>query len=590
MRIIGTTSSVVDSSGTAMSDLLPYLRLLMRYRGRLGLGALLMLATAASGIGLLALSGWFITATATTGVLLAAGFIITFDIYVPGGGIRAFAVTRTVSRYFERVINHDTVLRLLKDLRGRTFRAIANLPPAAAARLRNGELLNRLTTDIDRLDGLFLRGIAPPLVAVLAILLTMTLMLIASVALSVTVGLLLLALAGGTFWWGWSKGQASTTALAESSAQLRAGAIDHLEGLADLQAFGSLDHHRERLLRLERQDHALNTQNNIRIAASESLLTVGVQLCMFGALLFGLYLYGTGIISGAVAVMLPLVLMALMEPLGVLPGAGWHLARARASALRLQRDMGEQGGGEQEDSHLQTQQEPGSLTPISNQAQGPEIQFKSIELTRGAGAHVLVDLSLTVQPGECLGILGASGSGKSSLVALLTAHLKADNGSISLNGEDITQIPRERLYQIMACLTQQTDLFSTTVANNLRIANPRTSTDELWRALEAVDLAEFVDQCPQGLNTWVGESGTRLSRGQARRLALARLFLRNPSVVVLDEPFSGLDAETADWVANRFTQWRKGRTTLIFGHDHMALPDADRWFTLRKGLLEPYRS
>lgn len=574
-----------------MSDLLPYLRLLMRYRGRLGLGTLLMLATAASGIGLLALSGWFITATAATGVLLAAGFIITFDIYVPGGGIRAFAVTRTVSRYFERVINHDTVLRLLKDLRGRTFRAIASLPPAAAARLRNGELLNRLTTDIDRLDGLFLRGIAPSLVAVLAILITMALLLMASVALSVTVGLLLLTLAGATFWWGWLKGQSLTAALAESSAELRAGAIDHLEGLADLQAFGSLEHHRERLLSLERQDHVLNTQTNIRIAASESLLTAGVQLCMLGALLFGLHLYGTGIIAGAVAVMLPLALMALMEPLGVLPGAGWHLARARASAVRLQRDMGEQGS-KQEDSHRQTHQEQDSATPNNHQAQGAEIQISGIELTRGAGARVLTGLSLTVQPGECLGILGVSGSGKSSLVALLTAHLTADSGTITINGEDITQIARGRLCEIMACLTQQTDLFSTTIRNNLRIANSRTANlrtgiDDLWNALEAVDLAEFVYQCPQGLDTWVGESGTRLSRGQARRLALARLLLCNPSVVVLDEPFSGLDAETAFRVADRVTQWRKGRTTLVFGHDRMALPDADSWFTLQQGLLEP---
>lgn len=565
-----------------MSDLLPYLRLFMRYRARLALGTVLMLATAASGIGLLALSGWFITATAVTGVLLAAGVAVAFDIYMPGGGIRAFAVTRTVSRYFERIVNHDTVLQLLRDLRVNLFKSIARLPPTAAVRLRSGELLNRLTTDIDRLDGLFLRGIAPPIVAVLAIVITMLLLLFGSVALSLSVGLTLLALAGLSLGRGWLKGQASTSALAESNAQLRAGTIDHLQGLADLQAFGSLRHHRDRLLTIERYDHALNADTNIRVATGESILAAGLQLSMVGVLLFSLYLYGTGTVSGAIAVMMPLALMALLEPLGVLPAAGWHLARARASAVRLREDMNQT----QKSAHT------ASRTDIV-QSDKPTLCLTNIYLTRGAGATVLNNVSLTIQPGECVGIVGASGSGKSSLASLLTAQLTADSGSIFINGHRITAIAYKALFNQIACLTQQTDLFSTTIADNLRIAesgNSRTGTAKLWEVLEAVQLAEFVENCPGGLNTWVGESGTRLSQGQARRLALARVLLRDPPAVLLDEPFSGLDSKTAEKISDCLAHWLQGRTTLLLGHDRKVLPPADRWFHLENGDLKPIDS
>lgn len=567
-----------------MSDLLPYLRLFMRYRARLALGALLMLATAASGIGLLALSGWFITATAVTGALIAAGLAVAFDIYVPGGGIRAFAVSRTLSRYFERVVNHDTVLRLLRDLRGTLFESIAGLSPATTNRFRSGELLNRLTIDIDRLDGLFLRGIAPPLIALMAILLTMTLLLLGSAKLSLLVGAALIILAGATLGRAWIKGQASTTALAESNAQLRAGAIDHLQGLADLQAFGTMNYHREQLFAIERQDHALNTDTNLRIVTSEALMAAGLQFIMIGVLLFSLHLYGTGTINGPVAVMMPLAVMALLEPLGVLSSAGWHLARARASASRLREGTRQSHAQcwDYKDSHP-VLRDQGAVDAVF---QKPEVRFEHIELTRGVGARVLNNLSLTIHPGQCVGLLGASGSGKSSLVSLLIAQLYADKGSITVNGVNISAIPRYRLCKEMACLTQQTDLFSTTIANNLRIADSRTDTKTLWNALTAVDLAEFVRQCPDGLDTWVGESGTRLSRGQARRLALARLFLRNPSVVVLDEPFAGLDAHTAATVSGNLSQWLKGRTSLVLGHDHEALPPANRWFLLQRGNLK----
>ncbi len=560
-----------------MHDLKPYLKLLRDYRGQLGLGALLMLVTAASGIGLLALSGWFITATAVTGALLAAGIAATLNIYIPGGGIRTFAVTRTAARYFERLVNHDTVLKLLRDLRGRVFRDLATLPAAEMPRLRSGELLNRLTTDIDRLDGLFLRGLAPTLIAGISVILVMLLLMLGDLRVGLAAGAVLMALGMIMLWRAWHEGNTTTLALAQSSAELRAGVVDHLSGLAELKAFGSLQQHRQRLLCKADEAQRIDSAMNARIAAGEAIMTGGIHLMATLILFAALTLHTNGAIAGAIAVMMPLAVMALLEPLGVLPGAGWHMARARASAVRLQQDLPTKPSAAQHPTREWPQ--------TGSNGRGAEIEMDAVSLTRGAGARVLRELCLKVQPGERLGILGASGAGKSSLAALISGQIGADSGMITINSCPVDAIDPTSMRQHIAYLTQQTDLFSTSIAGNLRIAQPNASEQAIREALEAVALDEFVRSCPAGLDTWVGESGTELSAGQRRRLALARLLLRDPSIVILDEPFSGLDSETAEHIACHLQAWSKGRTMLLLGHDREALPAADRWLVLRNGQL-----
>jgi len=560
-----------------MHELMPYLRMLQPYRGRLLIGATLMLATAAAGIGLLALSGWFITATAVTGALLAAGVAARLDIYVPGGGIRAFAVTRTVARYFERIFNHDVVLRLLRDLRGRVFAQLAALPPTAMTRLRSGELLNRLTTDIDRLDGLYLRGLAPPLIAALALMISVALLAIGSPVTALLTGLLL----GGIGAWiahrAWRQGQALTQALAQAGADLRANLLDHLRGLAELKAFGSLAHHQARVMAFDRRERGHEARLAQSIATGEAVLHGAIQAVAVGVLLAALALYSANTISGPIAVMMPLAVLALLEPLGVLPGAGLHMARARASAERL-------GAAP---TPMSTSNTEPAVPPAFTRGVAPTIELRGVSLIRGAGARVLADLDLQIAAGEHLGIVSVSGGGKSSIAALLSAQLTPDTGMIRIDGVPIEHQDRDTLHAHLGYLTQQTDLFSGTVASNLRLADPDAEDDRLWAVLEALALADFVRAQPDGLNTWIGESGVQLSGGQARRIALGRLLLRRPSLVILDEPLSGLDAHTSDHVRRHLEHWLKGRTTLILGHNTQALPAVDRRLRLRAGQLRP---
>ncbi|RZU99390.1 thiol reductant ABC exporter subunit CydC [Spiribacter vilamensis] len=559
-----------------MNELKPYLQMLTRYRGRLMLGALLMLATSASGIGLLALSGWFITATAVTGALLAAGVAATLDVYVPGGGIRAFAVSRTAARYFERIFNHDTVLRLLRDLRGRVFTMLSHLNPAEMARLRSGELLNRLTTDIDRLDGLYLRGLSPPLVALLAIFIVGALLAIGAPWLGGIVILVLTTMAGGSLLVSWRTGQRLTRDAAESSAALRATAMDHVTGLSELTAFGSLDYHRQAVMDADEQARHRDERLAKRMAYGEAFLNSGVQLTAIGVLLVALHLVQTDQISGPVAVMMPLAVLALLEPLGVLPAAGLQLARARASAERLH-----YGTGTIEESGYST--EPALRT--SGLPAAPRVSIDSVSLIRGAGARVLDRLSLDIRPAETVGIIGMSGCGKSSIAAMVAGQIKADSGTIRIDGTNIGDFSVDSLYADLAYLTQQTDLFSGTFAGNLRIASRDADEPTMWAALKRVELADFVASTDNGLHTWVGESGMELSAGQARRLALARLFMRNPAIVILDEPLTGLDEDTARAVSATLSEWLAERTAIVLGHGSEALPGVDRCLVLRAGGL-----
>ncbi len=559
-----------------MRELMPYIRMLGAYRGRLALGALLMLITAASGIGLLALSGWFISATAITGALLAAGIAATLEIYIPGGGIRLFAVSRTVARYAERLVNHNSVLKLLSDLRAQVFHTLAMRRPTTLIRWRSGELLSRLTLDIDRLDGLYLRGLAPPLVAILAIVLASVLVAIGDAWVALSAAVALVILAGIAIGFAWQGGQHLTRQLANAGAQLRAITVDHLIGLTELTAFGSRDHHRRRVLDCQADERAHGARLAERIARGEAILHGGVQLVAVGTLFAALTLYQHDQITGAVAVMMPLAMLALLEPLGVLPGAGLHLARARASAQRLDVDA-------DETNHTPTATTP---TPPGFISQQPQVDLTDIIVIRGAGARVLDSINLTLTAGERVGIKGASGGGKSSLAAIISKQLDADSGTITIDGVNLATFDADALYPHIAYLTQQTDLFSASIGGNCRIANRHADDNAIWQALRAVDLEDFVNACPDGLQTWVGDAGVQLSGGQARRLALARLLLRDPALVILDEPFSGLDAETADKVSAGIEYWLNGRTCLFLGHDPAVLPRADRWLELRGGRLD----
>ncbi|MFG6160059.1 thiol reductant ABC exporter subunit CydC [Halomonas sp. 1390] len=565
-----------------IATLRPWWRLLDRRRGRLLAGAGLLLLTVAAGIGLLALSGWFITATALTGLALAAGLSVGLDVYVPGGGIRFFAVTRTVARYVERLYNHDTVLRLLADLRGRLFGVMAGLEGHTLSRRRASDWLDRLTADIDTLDGLYLRLVAPAGVALLAILALSGLL-----ALWLPrAGLAALALLLSAWLWltvGQARrGMAASRGQVEALEALRGRLLEHLRGLAELEAYGSLAAHRARLDAIERrlQDDQWRLARVAGLGSALAGLAVGAT--WLAVLVLAALAWQAGALSGPVMVLMPLAVMALNEALAALPMAFTRLGATRAAAERL--------------NALEAARRPSdavsSETSTAGQAPSPgplDVTLDAIDLHYpGALQPALSALDLTLPAGRRLALCGASGAGKSSVAQLVTRQLAPSAGRISLGGVPLEAIDEATLRERVACLTQRVELFDDSLAANLRLGDPEADAARLWRVLAMVELADWAAALPEGLETRVGEGGRRLSGGQARRLGLARLLLREPDLVILDEPFAGLDAATAARLAERLDAWLAGRSVVYLVHQlgqAVDPPAIDHALTLCEGTL-----
>ncbi|XKH61563.1 thiol reductant ABC exporter subunit CydC [Halomonas sediminis] len=532
----------------------PWLAVLAKRRKRLGLGAMLMALTLFSALGLLAVSGWFITATGLTGLLLAAGVAASLEVYVPGGAIRFFAVSRTVSRYVERLYNHDTVLRLLADLRTQLFGVLAGLDSRALAQRRASDWLNRLTADIDTLDSLYLRLLAPTAVALLAILL-----LSGGVALFVP-------LAGGSLaallllGWLWLTLGQARLGLTESERHvgqleaLRSRTMEQLQGLAELKAYGSLAIHRERLSTIEQQLQHAQQRLGHWVALGNALEGWLVSAATLMTLWLAALAWQAGSISGAVMVMLPMAVLAMNEALGALPAAFTWFGATKSAAERL--------------NQLEAQRQPVRETDTSDPGSAHEMVLNAVSVHYPTALLPALDnLSLTLKPGERWAIVGASGSGKSTLAMLISRQLTPTQGHIILGGIPLEDWPDAALRRRVAVLTQQTELLDASLATNLRLANPDASEDALWQALERVALTSWAQTLPRGLDTWVGEGGRRLSGGQARRVALARLYLCQPDLVILDEPFASVDEPTAQRLSASLDAWLKERSVIYLVHD-----------------------
>ncbi len=556
-----------------MDDLIEILRLHLKRWPWLLAGMLLMLATAAANVGLLALSGWFITATGLAGLALAAGGVMTLEIYRPGAGIRFFAVGRAVSRYGERLVNHEAVLRLLADLRVWFFRSLLPLDSDRLAQLRDGELLNRLTGDVDPLDHLYLRVAGPTLVAVVALLLGIGFLALWAPGMAMVIALILgITTLLCTVMTGLA-GMAPARGLAESESRMREQVVGDLHTLAELRLYGATGERRENWLGSDEAHMAARLQLARQSAISQFTMQAAGQMAVWVAAFIGAGLLAVGTINGPVLALLLLATLALSEVLAPLPGGWQSLARIRWSAARLRQFATPQS----------RVPEPQSPAPVPTETR---IELEGVSFRHSPWQHwCLHHVDLDVSAGERIALLGPSGAGKSALLALLLRQRDPEYGRIRIGGTDLRHLDRSTIDSLTSYLPQRTALFSGTLAENLRLASPDASDETLHELLAAVKLEHLVDTLPEGLDSWIGEHGSALSGGQARRLALARTLLKAAPQVLLDEPTEGLDRSTEKHILDRVDRWLTGRGLIIVAHDRHRLPPVDRVLRLEDGRL-----
>ncbi|WP_372982213.1 thiol reductant ABC exporter subunit CydC [Marinobacter sediminum] len=532
-----------------MRELLPWLRLIFQRWGRLSVGGLLLLITVISGMGLLALSGWFITETALAGLLLATGVQASINLYTPGGGIRLFALVRTVGRYLERVYNHDTVLRQLSDIRIRLFRQLAAASRSHRLGLSGAQWLSRLTRDVDALDTLYLRLIAPTaLAAVVSLMVVLLAVILFDVRVALWLGLLLagalLLSTIGTL----LRTRQTSRRLSDSEEDLRTHIIEHLEGFAELTAAGRTGKHAAWLMRQAHGFAKEQAKVDRRVGWNQAFTHLLINLAAIAVFWVGFGLFQSGQISGPVLVLLPVALLGLAEVYGGLPEAFGKLGATEAAAIRLNRDS--LNGAREQKIHTN---EP---------SKGTALVATELGVRYDDAPPILMHFNLNLACGEHLGIIGHSGSGKSTLADVLAGLAPPFQG-------DIARLP-------LSYLTQRTVLFEDTLKANLRVGDPTASDAALWRVLELVELGERFAREPDLLDTWLGNSGSRLSGGEARRIALARVLLNPAPLLILDEPFTGVDAPTRERICQNLRYWLKGKAVIALGHGPDALPDTDR--------------
>jgi ATP-binding cassette subfamily C protein CydC len=508
-----------------MTDLRFFLSLARPDRWWLRLGAALAAITLLAGIGLLSLSGWFITAGALAGLAGAGG---AFNYLFASGGVRAFALTRTVSRYGERMITHEATFRILARLRLWVFDQAAPLAPGRLSKFRGGDLLSRVTSDVDALDNLYLRLLIPAFAAACAGLATLILLAwLAPLAIPGVLGSFVLAAIVLPILTA-RLGQAAGEAIARASAQTRAEASDLVAGLAELKAFGGDARMISRLemastswIDAQRQRARLTALNaGVLGFAAPFSFTLGLTLATLGGA------------SIPVAALAGFVAFGLFEAAAPLLAAGELYGQTTASAHRL-RELQEIEPTASDPEHPVAAPKTHSIAIRNVSFRYPDVQTLALD-----------DVSFNLTPGSRLALVGPSGAGKSSLIKLLMSFYRPESGDITLGGTSIANLELDGLRSKFALVDQRAELLSGTVASNLRLANPDASDDELWTALEIAKAADFVRALPDQLNCWIGEQGNLVSGGQARRLVLARAILKDAPILLLDEPTEGLDALT----------------------------------------------
>ncbi len=524
------------------------------------LAALLGALTIASGVSLMALSAWLISKAALQ------PSIATLSVAVVG--VRFFGIARGLLRYLERLTAHETTFRLLAHLRVEFYRAIEPLAPARLMSLRSGDLLSRVIGDIESLQNLYLRAIAPPLVAVItAIALTLFLTVfdprVALTALTfmLLAGILVPLLA----WWG---NEQSGQARILAEAALNAALVDNIQGMAETLVYGQtqaqINQMRVFNQRVAAEERRIARYDALQLALSVLLTSSAAAAVLAVAIprIDGIYLATVALATTAVfEAFVPLGQVAVQ--LGTMTQAARRLFEIADTSPPVA--------------------DPANAASMPNH---PVLAFEQVSFRyRPDEAPVLESVSLQIQSGERIAILGDSGSGKSTLVNLLLRFWDYDDGQILLDDHDLRDYAQADIRSLLGVMTQRTYLFNTTIRENIRIARMDATPEEVEAAAQKVQIHEFILSLPDGYDTVVGERGGQLSGGERQRVALARVLLKDSPILILDEPTANLDTITERAVLETLLSTTAGRSLLIFTHRPVLLEQMDRVYSLRKGRL-----
>jgi len=530
-----------------MSTLARVLSLAGLPTSRVALSALLGVLAAGFGVGLMAAAGYLISRAAEHPPILALTTTIV--------AVRFFGLARPFARYLERLASHDLALRSLGRLRSRFYERIEPLAPAGLEDYRRGDLLSRMVGDVDALQGLYPRGLGPPLAA----------LVVGALCIGITAAILPLAavvLAAGLVAGGIAVpvttallGRAASRREAAARGELTAELVELLRGAPELVAYGR---EADTLARLAAADDALvriGRRDALVVGLGDALSIVVAGLTVVGVLAVAVSAHDAGSVDRVLIATLALLALAVFEVFGPLPAAARELVTTLGAGRRVLELM------EREPLVRDPQ------APRPAPARSATVSLESVTARYDAdGPPVLTRFDLRLVPGRRVALVGPSGAGKSTVAGLLLRFLDPDEGRVAIGGHDVREYRQEDVRATFALAGQEAHLFDSTIRENLRLVRPAASDAELEVALALARLDEWVAALPDGLETMVGEEGLELSGGQRQRLVLARALLADAPVLVLDEPTAHLDPETAEQLVADVLSAAADRSVLLITH------------------------
>ncbi|MEU1118992.1 MULTISPECIES: thiol reductant ABC exporter subunit CydD [unclassified Streptomyces] len=533
-------------------------------RGQLALALLLGSLALASAVGLMATSGWLISRASEQPPVMYLMIAVT--------ATRAFGIGRAVFRYAERLVSHDAVLRMLADTRVAVYRRLERLAPAGLRGARRGDLLSRLVADVDALQDYWLRWLLPASAAglVSAGAVGFTAWLLPEAGAVLAAGLL--AAGVGVPLLSGAVARRAERRLAPARGVLATRVADLLTGTAELTVAGAL---RRRTAKAKEADAELTriaSRGATATALGDGLGALVTGLTVAAAALVGVGAVHDGRLSGVALAAVVLTPLAAFEAVMGLPLAVQYRQRVGKSAERVYEVL---------DAPVPVPEPaapaPAPSTPFPLRVEGLRARYE------GQDRDALAGVSLTLERGRRIAVVGPSGSGKSTLAQVLLRFLGTREGTYTLGGTDAAALDGDAVRRMVGLCAQDAHIFDSSVRENLLLAKKDATEAELRDALARARLDGWAGSLPDGLDTLVGEHGARLSGGQRQRLSLARALLADFPVLVLDEPAEHLDLPTADALTADLLSATEGRTTLLITHRLAGLDAVDEVLVLDAG-------
>ena len=541
------------------------LHLAAPFKWWMALAVLLGSLTIGSSIGLMAASAYIIASAALHPSIA--------DLAVPIVGVRFFGIARGVFRYLERLVSHHVNFSLLARLRVWFYTAIEPLAPARLMQYRSGDLLSRIVGDIETLQNFYIRIIAPPMVAcVIAAFMALYLRSFSPSLAAIVLAFMFLV--GAVVPIAVQRlSQTNNRRLVTTRSELSARLVDGIQGAADLIAFGREQSHAQRVSALSRELVGLQSRMASLTGLHNAVGNLLTHLAMWCVLLIAIPMVTSARLEGVYLPVLVLAVLASFEGVLALPLAFQYLETNLESARRLfeivdARDL--------------------SPNPFPRREGGrgdrSAIRVHNLTFRYEPNAPLALDrVSFDLRAGGSLAIVGPSGAGKSSLVNLLLRFWEYDAGEIIVAGRELREYAPDAARQLFAVVSQTTHLFNTTIRQNLLLARPEASDDDVIHAARQAQIHDWICSLPQGYDTLVGEQGLKLSGGERQRLAIARALLKDAPIILFDEATANLDPVTERDVLQAIRSLMQQRTTLMITHRLVGLELVDEILVLNAG-------